>query len=69
MTPPEIKPNVQTIFFIGFGVEDGGILRWRGRLRVTFSGDSHENGEESPIQAISSCLNAVMILSCRIPRH
>jgi hypothetical protein len=39
MTAPEIKPNLQTILFIGWGVEDGGMLHSRARLRITLSGD------------------------------
>src|SRR5690349_9710113 len=50
MTAPEMRPNVQTIFFIGIRVGDDAILPFCVESRVTRSGDFRQTDEKSPVQ-------------------
>jgi hypothetical protein len=53
MIAPEIKPNVQTVFFMEVGVGDGDTLAERPGFRVTLSYDFARMREKSFVQAIN----------------
>src|SRR5689334_23605075 len=51
MIAPEMRPNVQTVFFIGRRVGDGAILPSRAESRVTRSGDFRQRAQKSSLRA------------------
>src|SRR5690349_4908345 len=59
MMAPEIKPNVQIVFFMVRWVEDGDILQRRADFRVTLSGDFRKTVTKSPVQAIKPASFAI----------